>query len=354
MAVLLLVAGLTLLIVGAEALVRGAAQLAGRLGLPPLVIGLTVVSFGTSAPELAVGVGSALEGQPGLALGNVVGSNIANVLLILGVSALVAPLVVKRQLVRLDVPLMILLSIATFVLAANGVLDRVDGLLLVAAAVGYTGWTLYNGRRDGMNGVVEDVPKPRGPWPLDLVLQAVGLGLLVLGARWLISGAVGIASALGLSELVIGLTIVAAGTSLPELAISVVAVMRGQRDIAVGNVVGSNIANLVIVLGVTSAVAPIPVPDGALSFDLPVMVAVAIACLPVFFTRMAIRRWEGALFIGYYVAYLAYVFLDSAGHDALEPFNLIMLTFVIPLTLITLITTASREINRRRETHPRQ
>ncbi|MDF2773712.1 MAG: Na+/Ca+ antiporter, CaCA family, partial [Geminicoccaceae bacterium] len=285
--VALFVVGGVLLIGGAELLVRGASRVAIAAGISPLVVGLTVVAFGTSSPELAVTVGSAYAGQADVAVGNVVGSNIFNVLFVLGLSALVAPLVVAQRLVRLDVPIMIGASLMTVVLALDGRVGRLDGLALFAGVIAYTLFLIRQSRRETA-AVREEYREAFGDGrkrasPLiDVVLILIGLALLVLGAQWLVEAAVDMATALGVSELVIGLTIVAAGTSLPEVATSVLATLRGERDIAVGNVVGSNIFNLLAVLGLGSLVAPegVPVSPGALAFDMPVMVAVAVAALP--------------------------------------------------------------------------
>lgn len=349
--VILFVSGLVALIVGAEALVRGASRLAAAIGLSSLVIGVTVVAYGTSAPELAVGIQSAWKGQADIALGNVVGSNIFNVLFILGVSAVLVPLVVSRQLVRLDVPVMIAVSALLLLLGLDGKVGRLDGLFLFAGALVYTAWAVHQGRKE--NAAAEEngaqscgTPGQRlGARVLtQIVWIGVGLALLVLGSRWLLNGAVALARALQVSELVIGLTIVAAGTSLPEIATSVIASIRGERDIAVGNVVGSNIFNILLVLGLCSAVSPhgVSVAPAALSFDVPVMIAVAAACLPIFFTGHRIARWEGALFLGYYVAYTLYLILDAVQHDALHGFSVVMAAFVLPLTAVTLLVLAFR------------
>jgi cation:H+ antiporter len=336
----LLVLGLVFLVGGAELLVRGASRLARAFGISPLVVGLTVVAFGTSSPELAVSVQSAFSGQADLALGNVIGSNIFNVLFILGLSALITPLVVSQQLVRLDVPLMIGASVLLLLLSLDGAIGRVEGALLFAGIVGYTVFLIRQSRRESGGGAAEaGAGEPEsGGWLRNGALVLAGLTLLVLGSRWLVGGAVEIATALGVSELVIGLTIVATGTSLPEVATSVLASIRGERDIAVGNVVGSNIFNLLAVLGLSGLVAPsgIEVARSALLFDIPVMIAVAIACLPIFFSGYLIARWEGALFLGYYIAYTAYLVIHAADHPMLPAFRTAMLLFVVPLTAITL------------------
>lgn len=358
MAVVWLLAGLGLLIVGAEWLVRGASRIAAGFGVPPLIIGLTVVAFGTSAPELAVSVSSSLAGNSDVALGNVVGSNILNVLLILGLSALICPLVVSRQLIRLDVPLMIVVSVAVFLLGLDGRIGRLEGAILFAGILAYIGLLIHleKGRRNGIVPLQphppetsDTTPLPPGVWArwvLPALLVAFGLALLVLGSRWLVSGSVAIARSLGVSDLIIGLTLVAAGTSLPEVATSIIAAARGERDIAVGNVVGSNLFNLLAVLGAAAFVAPegVAVSSAAIRFDIPVMIAVAVACLPVFFTGHIIARWEGALFLVYYVAYLAYVILDAAEHDHLPVFSGVLMLFVIPLTAITLIVATARAL----------
>ncbi len=352
--------GIVLLVAGAEAFVRGASRLAAAIGISPLVIGLTVVAFGTSAPEVAVSVQSAFSGAADLALGNVVGSNIFNILLILGLSAVVAPLVVDHQLIRLDVPVMVGVSFLLLLLALDGSISRVDGLLFASGAIGYTSYLVLQSRRAGRALAAEyegefSVPlHPRGGHLLSAALIVSGLAFLVIGSRALVSAAVTIAQSFGVSELVIGLTIVAAGTSLPEVATSLIATIRGERDIAVGNVIGSNIFNILLVLGVSSIIAPggIPVAAAALRFDIPVMLAVAVACLPIFFSGNRIDRWEGMLFLGYYFAYTAYLVLLSAQHDALPIFSAIMALFVLPLTLVTLLTVMIRSWRDRRKLHP--
>ncbi len=352
---LLFVLGLVALILGAELLVRGASKLALSLGITPLVVGLTVVAFGTSAPELAVSVQSAWAGQVDIALGNVVGSNLFNVLVILGLSALITPLVVHQQVIRQEVPIMIGASLLLWAMALDGGISRWEGILLAGLVVGYTVLLIRQSRREtaAVMAVVKveyevafDGP-PKGwdaHWGVQVMLMLVGLALLVLGAHWLVEAAIGFARALGVSELVIGLTVVAAGTSLPEVATSVMAVLRGERDIAVGNVMGSNIFNILAVLGFSASLAPsdLAVAPSMLAFDIPVMVAVAVACLPVFFTGNRIARWEGTLFLALYVAYTLYLILHASGHDALHGYSAVMGSFVLPLVAVTLMVLAWR------------
>ena len=346
-----LIAGLALLVAGAEVLVRGAAKLAAQFGIPPLIIGLTVVAFGTSAPETAVSVQAALNGSGDLAIGNVVGSNIANVLLILGMTALVAPLIVSRQLIRLDVPIMIGASLLTFGLAWDGSLSTLDGAVLFSGVIAYTLFLIISSRKDKADEDDEfakefGLNEPAKPyaWAINLGLIIAGLVLLVTGSNLLVEGAVTMARSLGISELVIGLTVVAVGTSLPELATSVMAAIKGERDIAVGNIVGSNIFNLLCVLGLASLVSPNPinVAANALAFDFPVMIAVAVACLPIFFAGYRINRWEGLLFLTYYVAYTVYLVFSSTGEPFAEVFGDAMLGYALPLTAITLVIIAGR------------
>lgn len=349
--------GLGLLIGGAELLVRGAARLALAVGITPLVVGLTVVAFGTSAPELAVSIQSGLAGQADIALGNVVGSNIFNVLLILGLSAIIAPLIVAQQLVRREVPLMIGITALLWALASDGRVGRLDGMLLFGGLILYTIVAIRASRRES-RAIQDEYAEEFGASPprtaaqvaLQLGMIIVGLLMLVVGARWLVNGAVMVARALGVSELVIGLTIIAAGTSLPEVATSIIAALRGERDIAVGNVVGSNIFNILSILGLASIVTPggLSVAPAVLRFDLPVALAVAVACLPIFWSGYRIGRREGALFLGYYVAYTAYLILAATQHDALPTFSSIMLLFVLPLTAITLLILMARTIHHER------
>ena len=349
---IIIVAGLLCLVAGAEGLVRGASRLAAAVGVSPLIIGLTVVAFGTSAPELAVSIKAAFVSQGGIALGNVVGSNIFNVLFILGLSALIVPLTIDKQLIRLDVPLMVAVSVVVAWIAHDGRLDRLEGGLLVAGLCVYLAVLMSKRRLPGVDSEDKVGEVPVGNfgdhWLFNLVLVVGGLALLVIGADWLVKGAANLARMLGVSEAVIGLTIVAVGTSLPEAVTSVVAALRNQRDIAVGNIVGSNIFNIMGVLGISSLVAPggISVPDSLIHFDIPVMIAVACLCLPVFFTGERIGRWEGGLLFGYYLAYITFLVLVELQSPMLPGLRK-LLFYALPLTLVAFVPGVIREIRRR-------
>jgi len=352
---LTLLIGLTILTVGAEFLVRGSSRLAAAAGVSPLVIGLTIVAYGTSTPELAVSVKAAWAGQPDIALGNVVGSNIFNVLFILGACGLIYPLKVHVQLVRLDVPIMIATALIVPILGYNGVLGRVDGVLLVSALIGYTTFVIRKSRKESKAAQQEFAEEYAAPKKIDArfmtinaVMLAVGLVFLVFGARLFVNGAVTLAQTFGVSELVIGLTIVAAGTSLPEVATSIVATIRGERDIAIGNVVGSNIFNVLSVLGCTALVNPIHVSEQAMAFDIPIMIAISVACFPIFFTGMSISRWEGGLFLGYYVVYTTFLVMQSRADGVPPAFKTAMAYFVVPLTAVTLAVLTWREFKGKR------
>ena len=354
--------GLVILVGGGELLVRGASSLAARWGLSPLVVGLTVVAVGTSAPEFAVTVQSVLRDQTDLAVGNVVGSNIVNVLLILGVAALILPLAVKEQLVRVDVPVMIVLSAGLLVFALDGTISPANALVLFALWLTHTIVIIVLSRRETVRArpgsrtaePADETPEdrttpPASPGPgvaMSAVLIAVGVALLVAGADILVTGSVNIATSLGLSGLVIGLTVVAVGTSLPELVTSLVAAVRGERDIAIGNVVGSCIANIGLVLAVPALFADggIPVAAAAIALDIPLMVATAIVLVPIIFTGFTVERWEGGLFIALYAAYLAFLVLDATGHEALSGYTSTMMLFVLPLVVAGLIATLLYEV----------
>ncbi len=341
-------AGLILLVVGANILVRGASKLALSFGISPLVVGLTIVAFGTSAPEVAVSVGAVLDGRTDIAIGNVVGSNIFNVLFILGLSALIAPLVVNIQLIRQEVPIMLGASLLLLALGLDGTLSMSDGGLLFGLLVAYTVFLVVQSRRetraaqDELGSAVQGAQPGAwdSHWAAQAGLIAAGLVALVFGSDLLVQASVNVAKAMGVSDLVIGLTIVAAGTSMPEVATSIAAAIKGERDIAVGNVVGSNTFNILGCLGISGLVSGdvgLVMAPSLLTFDIWVMLAVALACLPVFMTGREIARWEGGVFLGYYAAYVAYLILAAQQHDALPAYSGMMMGFVVPLTVITLV-----------------
>jgi cation:H+ antiporter len=295
-----------------------------------------------------VSVGAVLKGQTDIALGNVVGSNIFNVLFVLGLSALITPLVVNIQLIRQEVPIMVGASLLLMVLSLDGRVGAIDGAMLFALLLAYTIFLVVQSRKETQAAndeyAAEVQPAAPGSWdsrlPVQLALMVVGLGLLVLGSQWLVGAAVVFAKALGVSDVVIGLTIVAAGTSMPEVATSVMAAVKGERDIAVGNVVGSSTFNILGCLGLSGMAAGasgLVVPEAVLNFDLWVMLAVALACIPVFMTGREIARWEGGVFLLYYVAYVAYLILAAQQHAALPAYSAVMLSFVVPLTVVTLV-----------------
>jgi cation:H+ antiporter len=364
---LLLVGGLVVLTLGAELLVRGASKLAAIARISPLVIGLTVVAYGTSAPEMTVSAITAVQGKTDIALGNVVGSNIFNVLFILGVSALITPLIVHVQLLRFDVPLMIGVSCMTWVLAFDGHIGLIDGIVLFSGLIAYTSWSIFASRRES-GAVQQEFAGEFGPPELpasgsrgrqflaNAGIVFAGLALLVLGSKWFVDGASEVAWLAGLSELVIGLTIVAAGTSLPEVATSVVAAMKGERDIAVGNVIGSNLFNLMGVLGMSGILAGfsgtegLAVSENALRFDIPVMIAAAIGCLPIFFTGRTIHRWEGAVFLTYDVIYTAWLIFAAYENPRLTTLKYAVVVFIIPITALLLLVDLAQHFRRRAPT----
>ncbi|KAB7693092.1 calcium/sodium antiporter [Plesiomonas shigelloides] len=364
---LLLAIGLVLLVVGADGLVKGAARLAASIGIPSLVIGLTVVAFGTSAPELAVSIRSALAGQSEMAIANVVGSNIFNVLFILGLAAIITPLAISRQLIRQDVPLMVLASMLVFYMIRDGVLSRLDADILVVLLLAYTVFLFVQGKRteateraSGANNSVapsvsgaalSDAASTEQDDEVDALIRGThptwqnllwivgGLACLVAGANLLVNSAVNIARAFAVSEAVIGLTIVAVGTSLPEVMTSIVASIKGQRDIAVGNVVGSNIFNLLAVLGVSGVLSSngLAGNEQLVQQDFPVMLAVALLCVPLFFTGAILSRIEGALFFILYLAYTLFLIGGALHAPWLASVQGIIVYALIPLTVVVVI-----------------
>ena len=347
-----LFSGLILLIAGAELMVRAAVRLAARLHVRPLIIGLTVVAFGSSAPQMAVSLQAVQAHTPDIAVSSVIGSSIFNILVTLGLSALIIPLRVSRQLVRLDIPLMIGACLLVFVLAWNEEIGRLDGMLLLGALALYLGLLLRQSRHSARPHS-EHSQDPQAPWLTSLLMIIAGLGLLVFAGHLLLGAAVVVATDLGFSERVIGLTVVAVGTSLPELATSLIAALRGQRDIAVANVIGANLFNLLGVLGVTALIAPTPlsVSPNALDFDLPVMLGVAALCLPVFYSGYRVTRAEGLLLLGLYLAYGLHVVSFTTGMPLAGKLERLMLFYILPTLLAFLLFTSVRAW--RRQHHKR-
>jgi cation:H+ antiporter len=311
-------AGLVLLIAGAELLVRDGTQLAARLGVSPTVIGLTIVALGTSAPELAVGIDAVLVGNGDLAVGNIAGTNVVNILLILGMSALISPLVLDRETKQVDLPAIVLASAALLLMAVDGSLSRAEGLVLLAGSLLYTAAIMQRARQQSRDiqaafpeEFADDV-RQAGATRLmfaNLAGLLASILIIVVAAHWLVKGAVDLAKLWGVSDEFIGLTVIAIGTSAPELVTTIVSTLKKQRDIAIGNLLGSSVYNILFILGVTVVIpsSPVPVAFIITAVDIPVMTAVALVCVPVFCTGRGVSRPEGALFVGTYFAYLSYL-----------------------------------------------
>ena len=340
--------GVVLLVVGADALVSGATRIAGRFGIPPLIIGLTIVAIGTSMPEIVVSTTAALGGSTELALGNVVGSNIFNVLLILGIASIILPLSAGVSVIRQEVPIMVGFSVLLLVLILDGALSALEAGALLALGLGYLLLLVVQARRAARAGreVAVDLPEPEGwlarvPAPVLIGLGIVGL---VGGAQLLVNGASAIALSLGVSELVVGLTVVAVGTSLPEVAASVAAALRGERDLAIGNVVGSNVFNIALCLGLAGLVAPggLVAPAQLLEFDLIFMVIVAAALLPLAYTGYEISRVEGVLLLSWCAVYLVWTVLAATGAALLGTWSGVATFVLLPATAVFLVVTVWR------------
>lgn len=317
------VAGLIALTVGAEVMVRGSTNVAARLGISPILIGLTVVSIGTSLPELAIGITAAGEGSGELAVGNIAGTNIVNILFILGLSALLRPLAIEARTIRFDLPVMAGAAVLLWGLAVDGVLSRLDGTVLVCGAIVYTVTLIRASRRERREVVTEyaqaypnapsaepeRLPGQRGRTVLDSAMMLGGIAVIVVGAEWLVTGAVGMARGFGVSDALIGLTVVAIGTSAPELVTTIVATVRGQRDVAIGNLLGSSIYNILLILGVTCLIPPhgLTLSSSMVWVDIPIMVAVTLVCIPIFISGRRVQRGEGAAMVAAYLVFLAFL-----------------------------------------------
>jgi len=341
MAILLFIAGLFFLIFGADILIRGASRLALSIGITPLVIGLTVVSFGTSAPELAVSAQAALANQANLSVGNVIGSNIFNILVVLGISALIAPLLVSPSLIRRDIPIMISVSVIAYIFMFNEKLSFVEGVILFSILIVYLLFLIKQSRREQSDVKPDEVESSNSKIGILKYIGfiIVGLIMLTLGSNWLVDSSIKFAKYFEVSELIIGLTIVAIGTSLPEVVTSVIATIRGERDIAVGNVIGSNIFNILGVFGVVGIFSPhgVDVFPNVIQFDLPFMIVVALLCIPIFISGHTINRWEGLLLFSIYIIYTAYLILKETESTMLPQFYSLVCYFVIPIFFLFLI-----------------
>lgn len=313
MTAMFLISGLTLLYFGAEWLVKGSANLAIRAGVPSLVVGLTIVAFGTSAPELVVSVRAGSDGLGDIAVGNIVGSNIFNIAVILGLSSLVRPLKINVQVLRVDTAIMIGVSIVLWFLLRDSTITRFEGTCLTSAIVLYTMLTIYLGKKnagqlssESTGSYIQKEQTQKKPLSLNILLILLGLSALVIGSRMFVKGAIDLAQLLKISEAVIGLTIVAAGTSLPELATSIVAAAKREEDIAIGNIVGSNIFNILAILGISGTLTPLTAP-GIKTVDLAFMTGTAIILLPLMRTGFKLVRTEGIILLVIYVGYLWYL-----------------------------------------------
>ena len=299
---------------GADRLTEGASALARRMSVPEIVIGLTIVAAGTSAPELFVSLVSALKGTPDLAVGNVVGSNTMNSMLIVGVAAMVAPMTIARSTVKKDIPFSVMAAALLFLLCMDGfqsfnisgnLISRFDGVVLLLAFAGFMYYTFAMATKSGVSETVESPSAPQPLWR-DILFVLIGLGCLVAGSNLFVSAASSVATGLGVSEGVIGLTIVAGGTSLPELATSVVAARKGQSAIAIGNVIGSNVFNVLLILGLTAVISPMQI-QGITAIDLGIMLLSVVLVWLFSFTRFTVERWEGAVLTGGYLVYLGWL-----------------------------------------------
>lgn len=349
MTVILFIAGLAALIGGAELFLKAVDHFGVKWGVSPLIMGLTVVAFATGAPELAISIKAASSGSADLVLGNIIGSNVANILLILGITAVIAPLNITRRIVRIDVPIVITASILLFILAMDGLLTTFDGIVLLVGFVSYSIFTFVQIKRnkEDEEGVdvfefessPEELAQGAFFYVKNIGFLLIGLTLIVLGSNWMVDSAVTIARLFGLSELVIGLTIISIGTSLPEVATSLSAARKGKADIAVANVMGSNLYNIFLTLGLTLIIAPnfLDVSQQAIDFDLPFMIAVSIACIPIFIAGFNLTRLDGILFLFYYSSYLIYLVLDTLGSGIIPVFENVFLFGILPVTVFYMV-----------------
>ena len=353
MTLLFFILGLAGLIVGAEFFLRAVDRFGLKWGVSPMVMGLTVVAFATGAPDLAISLKAAMKDSADLVLGNIIGSNIANILLILGITGFITPLQIKLRIVRIDVPIVIAMSIVLYLLALDGVLSLTDGIVLLLGLLTYSVFTFLQIRKNKVDisdlyDHDEEVELATGTlfYVKNLGLLLAGLALIALGANWMVSSAVTIAKLLGMSELVVGLTIVSIGTSLPEVATSMTAARKGNADIAVANVLGSNIYNIMLTLGLTIVVTPgvLEVSRNALMLDMPFMIAVAVGCIPIFLTGFDLDRKDASLFLFYYAGYLIYLILEATGSEYLGWIEKGFFFGILPFTFFYIFSRLIREV----------
>jgi cation:H+ antiporter len=351
--------GLALLVIGGEFVVRGSVHIARQLGMSELLVGLTVVAFGTSAPELAICLDAVVLGKPEIALGNIVGSNIANVLLILGLTATLYPVVIHRQIVQREVPIMIAVSVLFLLLCYDGILGLADGLILLGAMVMFLIWQIRSEHkpenmdksREGQNPDISVTSGSYSRW-LSFAVVFVGIACLWFGAGRMVMGASGLAESLGVSKLIVGLTVVAVGSSAPEIVTALMAAKRGFPELAVGSVIGSNIFNLLFVGGGTILFSPnIAIPNEAFQFDIPVMVVSSIACLPIFATGHRIDRWEGVIFLVCFAAFTVLLFVKPDDVQAFPTWAQLVWPFVTPLILATGLAVVTHKFRRMNPIH---
>jgi len=320
-ALVAIIGGTIFLYFGAEGLVRGSVSVAFRSGIAPLVVGLTVVAFGTSAPELIVSVSAAVQDRESMSLGNIIGSNICNIAMILGIAAIIRPIKVNIKLIRTDISIMIGVTLLLILMLLDGAVDRGDGILLTSGIVAYTFFTIYLAKKSGEgkdNEVDEMKAQPKRKTWVDILFIIGGMAFLVLGAHFFVKGASVIAAYLGASDVIIGLSLLAFGTSLPELATSLVASVKGEGDISIGNAIGSNIFNILSVLGITAIIHPIVIGDISMSgqvspIDIAVMILVAVILYPLARTKMTISRIEGVFLLSIYIGYIYYLYTKMGG-----------------------------------------
>lgn len=349
MTIIIFVAGLLALIGGAELFLKAVDHFGLKWGISPIIMGLTVVAFATGAPELAVSIKAATSGSADLVLGNIIGSNIANILLILGITSLIAPLNITKRVVNIDVPIVIGASALLFLLAYDGELNLNDGIILMLGLLAYSIFTYFQIRKNRDQGIeeeifeygesIDDLAQGAFFYIKNISFLLAGLALIVLGSDWMVDSAVTIARIFGLSELVIGLTIVSIGTSLPEVATSLSAARKGNADIAVANVMGSNLYNILLTLGLTLIIAPnaLSVSMQAISFDLPIMLIVSITCIPIFIAGFDLTRMDGFFFLFYYGSYLTYLVLETLGSPIILYIRETMYWVIIPTTIVYMI-----------------